>query len=75
MIKRPGLEVDHFLAPVLRVSIHGATPLLLGARGSLVVKAPLDYRPEGRGVESRWGEILNLPNPSGRTRPWVLLSL
>jgi hypothetical protein len=43
-------------------------------RGSLVVKA-LDYKPEGRGFETRWGEIVNLPNPSGRTRPWGLLSL
>jgi hypothetical protein len=34
--------------------------------GSLVVKA-LDYKPEGRGFEIRWGEILNLPNPSSRT--------
>jgi hypothetical protein len=25
--------------------------------------------------EPRWGEILNLPNPSGRTRQWGLLSL
>jgi hypothetical protein len=46
----------------------------LGARGSLVVKA-LGYRPEGRGFENRRGEILNLPNPCGRIRPWGLLSL
>jgi hypothetical protein len=45
-----------------------------GARGSLVVKV-LDYNPEGRGFETRWGDILNLPNPSGRTRPWGLLNL
>jgi hypothetical protein len=44
------------------------------ARGSLVVKA-LDYKPERRGFETRWREILNLPNPCGRTRPWGLLSL
>jgi hypothetical protein len=36
---------------------------------SLVVKA-LGYKPEGRGFETQWGEILNLPNPFGRTRPW-----
>jgi hypothetical protein len=42
--------------------------------GSVAVKA-LGYKPEGRGFETRWGEILNLPNPSGRTRPWGLLSL
>jgi hypothetical protein len=41
----------------------------VGARGSVVVKA-LSYKPEGRGFHSRWGEFLNLPNPSGRTRPW-----
>jgi hypothetical protein len=46
----------------------------LGARGNLVVKA-LAYKPESRVFETRWGEILNLPNPSGRTRPWNLLSL
>jgi hypothetical protein len=39
-----------------------------------MVKA-LGYESEGRGFETRWGEILNLPNPSGRTRPWGLLSL
>jgi hypothetical protein len=44
-----------------------------GTRGSLVVKAL--YKPEGRGYETRWGEILHLPNPSGRTRSWGLLSL
>jgi hypothetical protein len=41
---------------------------------SLVAKV-LGYKPEGRGFETRGGEILNLPNPSGRTRPWGLLSL
>jgi hypothetical protein len=40
-----------------------------GARGSLMVKA-LSYKPE-----TRWGETLNLPNPSGRPRAWGLLSL
>jgi hypothetical protein len=47
---------------------------MLGTCGSLVVKA-LGYRPEGRGFETRWGEILNLLNPSGRTKHWGLLSL
>jgi hypothetical protein len=41
-----------------------------GARGSLLVKA-LGYKSEGRGFENRLGELLNLPNPSGCTRPWV----
>jgi hypothetical protein len=45
-----------------------------GARGSLVIKL-LGCKPEGRGFETRSGEILNVPNPSGRTRPWGLLSL
>jgi hypothetical protein len=39
-----------------------------------VVKA-LGYKPEGLGFETRRGEILNLPNPSGGTRSWGLLSL
>jgi hypothetical protein len=34
-----------------------------------VVKA-LGYKPEGRGFETRCGEILNLPNPS---RPYLAL--
>jgi hypothetical protein len=48
--------------------------LLFGARGSVVVKS-LCYKPEGRGFDTRRGDFLNLPNPSGRTRPWSLLSL
>jgi hypothetical protein len=36
---------------------------------SALVKT-LCYKPEGRGFDSRWGEFLNLPSPSGRTRPW-----
>jgi hypothetical protein len=44
------------------------------ASGSVVVKA-LGYKPEGHGFETRRGEILNLPNPSGRTMPCGLLSL
>jgi hypothetical protein len=47
---------------------------MLGARGSLVGKA-LGYKSEGRRFETRWGEILNLPDPSGRNRPWGSLSL
>jgi hypothetical protein len=39
-----------------------------GARGSIVVKA-LCYTPEDCGFDTRWGEFLNLPNMSGRTRP------
>jgi hypothetical protein len=41
---------------------------------SLVVRA-VGYKSVGRGLETQWGEILNLPNPSGRTRPRGLLSL
>jgi hypothetical protein len=47
---------------------------MVRARGSVVVKA-LCYKPEGLGFETRWGECLNLPNPSSRSRPWGLLSL
>jgi hypothetical protein len=46
-----------------------------GVLASIEVKA-LGYKPEGSGIETRWGEyFLNLPNLSGRTRPWGLLSL
>jgi hypothetical protein len=38
-----------------------------------VVKA-LRYKPAGSGFDSRWGEFLNLPNPSGRTRPLTEMS-
>jgi hypothetical protein len=48
--------------------------VLEGVRSSVVVKA-LCCKPEGRGFVTRWGEFLNLLNPSGRTRPWGLLSL
>jgi hypothetical protein len=48
--------------------------IIIGARGSVVVKA-LCYKLEGCGFDTQWGEFLNLPNPSGRTRPWGLLSL
>jgi hypothetical protein len=34
-----------------------------GARFSVVVKAI-------GGFDTRWGDFLNVPNPSGRTRPW-----
>jgi hypothetical protein len=64
---------SHFVYSVLLLRILYPV-LIYWARGSLVVKA-LGYKPEGRGFETRWSEILNLPNPSGRTRPWGLLSL
>jgi hypothetical protein len=54
--------------------IFPSPPMTRGACGSVVVKA-LCYKPEGRGFDIRWGEFFNLPNPSGRTRPWGLLSL
>jgi hypothetical protein len=44
------------------------------AHGSVVVKA-LRYKPEGHGFDSQWCDFFNLPNPSGYTRPWGLLSL
>jgi hypothetical protein len=32
-------------------------------------------KPEGRGFDTRLSEFLNVPNPSGRIRPWGPLSL
>jgi hypothetical protein len=43
-------------------------------RGSVLVKA-LGCNPEGRGFGTPWGEILTVPNPSGRTRTRDSLSL
>jgi hypothetical protein len=40
-----------------------------------VVAKTLCYKPEGHGFSTRWGDFLNLPNPSSHTRPWGLLSL
>jgi hypothetical protein len=48
-------------------------PEWMEARGGVVVKA-LFYKPEGRGFQTRWGEFLNVPNPSGCTRPWDFLT-
>jgi hypothetical protein len=39
-----------------------------------VVKA-LCYKPEIAGLRPDEVNVFNLPNPSGRTRPWGLLSL
>jgi hypothetical protein len=55
---------DHRFTEVLRKIV---------AHSSVVFKA-LCYKPESRGFETRWSEFLNLPNPSGRIRPWGLLS-
>jgi hypothetical protein len=45
-----------------------------GAYRSVVVKA-LCYKLEGCRFDTQWGDFLNLPNTSGCTRPWGLLSL
>jgi hypothetical protein len=42
--------------------------------GNVVVKA-LCYNPEGPVFETQRGEFFDLPNPSGRTRPWGSPSL
>jgi hypothetical protein len=51
---------------------------ILGAHDRLVVKA-LGYKPEGHELETQWGDILNLPNPSaalglGFTQPLTEMS-
>jgi hypothetical protein len=64
----PRVDTLFLLCPVdLRIVVNGA-------RGSVVRKA-LCYKTEGRESETRRDEFLNLPNPSGLTMPWVLLSL
>jgi hypothetical protein len=71
MLSRMTLCSPCILAAVLILFV---SYMLKGALGSVVVKA-LCYKPEGRGFETRCGEFFNLPNLSGRTRPWGLLSL
>jgi hypothetical protein len=48
--------------------------MLSGERGSVVVKA-LRYKPAVAGSIPDEVNFLNLPNSSGCTRPWGLLSL
>jgi hypothetical protein len=66
-----------FPLPEIEPHPSGLFPLLYRlreARGSVVVKA-LYYKPKGREFDTGWGDFLNLPNPSGLTTPWGLLSL
>jgi hypothetical protein len=42
--------------------------------GSLVVRS-LAHKSEGRGFETKWGEIFNISNSSLSTNPWGLLNL
>jgi hypothetical protein len=67
-------EKNYVTLAFLYVILLNITHKVLGERGRVVVKA-LCYKPQGRGFDTRWGEFLNLPNPSGRTRPWGLVSL
>jgi hypothetical protein len=46
----------------------------LVARVNIVLKT-LGYKPEGRRFDARWGDILNLPNISGRSSLLNLLRL
>jgi hypothetical protein len=54
---------------------YGNNYLIIGTRGSLVVKA-LCYKPEARWFETPWKEwfFINLPNSSFRGKPWGLLA-
>jgi hypothetical protein len=69
-----GYRVRNRPPPVPILSQINAVHTTLSACGSVVVKA-LCYKPEGRGIDTRWGDFLNVPNPSYRTWPWGLLSL
>jgi hypothetical protein len=76
--KRMKIAVVH--TPTIRKEVGpvGLLPPLseLKRSRSVVVRA-LCYKPEGRGFNSRWGHwiFFNWPNPSGRNKPWGLLSL
>jgi hypothetical protein len=75
MIHAPAVFVSSHraLAPT-EAYLNSCNYRINGARGSVEVKA-LCYTPEGHGFDIWWGNFLNFPNPSGRTRPWGLLSL
>jgi hypothetical protein len=49
-------------------TIIGKVIPVRGVRGSVVIKA-LPFKLEGCGFETRRGEFLTLPNPSGSIRP------
>jgi hypothetical protein len=66
---------DHREVQILSLSSLLAHDKARGeASGGVEVKA-LCYKPEGSEFVTRRGEFLNLPNPSGRTRPWGILGL
>jgi hypothetical protein len=70
---RPVCKADSLAAicePIVYTMWECYNSIGQGTRGSIVVKA-LWYKLEGRRFETQWGEFLNLPNPSGRSRPWV----
>jgi hypothetical protein len=46
-----------------------------GGAGCIAVVKALCNNQEGSGFDNRWNTFLNLTNPSGRIRPWSLLSL
>jgi hypothetical protein len=71
VISRPCVTTQRERSSSLSFCLQNNT---ISSRIMLAVKA-LCYKPEGRGFDTRLDEILSLPNPSGRTRPWVLLSL
>jgi hypothetical protein len=58
------LFVLSFLAGLFSRTIKGTDD-----RRHAVAIEELCYKPEGREFDTRRGEFLNLPNPSGRTRP------
>jgi hypothetical protein len=52
----------------LDLTQHDVILSILILRGCVVVKA-LCYKPGGRGLDTRWGQFLNLPNLSCSIRP------
>jgi hypothetical protein len=51
-----GFYWDIYLSKVKLIYIFSSYYKLMGARGSVVVKA-LCYKPEGRGFDTRWGDF------------------
>jgi hypothetical protein len=69
----PSMVLQPFIGPLPLVQFRNPVHSWWGQ----AVVTTLCYKPKNRGFESRCGVCIffNLPNPSGRTRSWGLLSL
>jgi hypothetical protein len=67
-------KIVHGPSSTLYIVLNIPWTFIAETHGSVVVNE-LCYKPEGRGFDTDGVIFLNLPNPSGSTRPWGILSL